>query len=440
MDKGKAINVGLIGCGVVGSGLAELFSENNSNGINLKKVAVKDIKKPRKISFGNLTNNVDEILEDPSIDVVVELIGGYNPAKDYLIKAIRNGKHVVTANKAVISEHGPEIFEEAKKHKVNVGFEGAVGGGIPIINPLLEQLSLGKIKSITGILNGTTNFILTRMGEGVDYHSALAIAQEKGFAEADPSFDVKGLDAAQKISILASLAFGRWINPSEVYCEGITEITPIDMEYARELGYAVKLLTMARKTREGGIDIRVHPALISVSHKLSKVNEEMNAIHILGSPFDEYFNVGKGAGQGPTAFSVYYDVIKIAGMIRSGVFREIKINKNQVKIANQDEIMTEGYLRFYLQHVPGALHSVLGVLAKHGWNVKDSLQRGGSKHELNVDGIRCLPVIITHEPLPFGIIKETLHDLISLKTENGHPVHGKPFYMRISNPKSSTSL
>lgn len=432
INKGKAINVGLIGCGVVGSGLVELFSKNKNNGINLKKVAVKNSKKPRKISFNNLTNDADEILEDPDIDIVVELIGGYNPARDYLIKAIRNGKHVVTANKAVISEHGPEIFEEAKKHNVNVGFEGAVGGGIPIINPLLEQLSFGKIKSITGILNGTTNFILTRMGEGVDYHSALAIAQEKGFAEADPSFDVKGLDAAQKISILASLAFGRWIKPSEVYCEGITEITPIDVEYARELGYAVKLLTMARKTKEGDIDIRVHPALISVNHRLSKVNEEMNAIHILGSPFDEYFNVGKGAGQGPTAFSVYYDVIKIAGMIKSGVLREIKINKNQVKIANQDEIMTEGYLRFYLQHVPGALHSVLGVLAKHGWNVKDSLQRGGLKYEINVDGIRCLPVIITHEPLHFGIIKETLHDLINLKTEKGYPIHGKPFYMRIN--------
>ena len=432
MDKTKAINVGMIGCGVVGSGLVGLFSENQSNGINLKKVAVRDSKKPRKMSFGNLTNNVDEIIEDPDTDIVVELIGGYNPAKDYIMRAIQNGKHVVTANKAVISEHGPEIFEEAKKYNVNVGFEGAVGGGIPIINPLLEQLSFGKIRSITGILNGTTNFILTRMGEGVDYHSALAMAQEKGFAESDPSFDVKGLDAAQKISILASLAFGRWVKPSEVYCEGITEITPIDVEYARELGYAVKLLTIARKTKDGEIDIRVHPALISVNHRLSKVNEEMNAIHILGLPFDEYFNMGKGAGQGPTAFSVYCDIIKIAGMMKNGMLREIKINANQVKIANQGEIMTEGYLRIYLQHVPGALHSVLGVLAKHGWNVKDSLQRGGSKYEVSADGIKCLPVIITHEPLPFGVIKETLRDLASLETENGHPVHGNPFYMRIN--------
>lgn len=431
MTKDKSINVGLIGFGIVGSGVVELFLQNRNSGVNLKKIAVRDLKKARKLPFSGLTTDVNEIIEDPEIDIVVELIGGYTPAKDYIMKAIQNGKHVVTANKAVISEHGPEIFEEAKKHHVNVGFEGSVAGGIPIINPLLEQLAIGRIKSITGILNGTTNFILTRMNERIDYGSALKIAQEKGFAEADPSFDVNGLDAAQKIAILASLAFGKWIKPNEVYCQGINEITPIDIDYARELGYVIKLLATAKKTKEGEIDIRVHPALISNNHRLAKVNEEMNAIHILGAPFDEYFNVGKGAGQGPTAFSVYYDIMKIAEMVKSKTIREIKTNTNDVKIANQNEVVTEGYLRLYLQHVPGALYSVVGVLAKHGWNVKDSLQRGGSKYELNVDGIKCLPVIITHEPLPFGVIKKTILDLISLETERGKPIHGNPFYMRI---------
>lgn len=431
MDKDKIINVGLIGFGVVGSGVVELFSQNKSNGINLKKVAVRDIKKKRKIPFSDLTTDANEVLEDSDIDIVVELIGGYKPAKDYLIKAIRNGKHVVTANKAVISEYGPEIFEEAKKHNVNIGFEGAVGGGIPIINPLLEQLSIGQIKSIVGILNGTTNFILTRMSEGIDYNSALIMAQERGFAEADPSFDVKGLDVAQKISILASLAFRRWVKPSEVYCEGITEITTIDIEYARELGYVIKLLAIARKTKEGEIDIRVHPALIARNNRLARVDEEFNAIHIQGTPFDEYFNVGKGAGQGPTAFSVYYDIIKIAEVIRSGTVREIMFNESNIKIADQNKVSTEGYLRLYLRHVPGSLHSVIGVLAKHGWNVKDSIQRSGPKYELTVDGVKCLPDIITHEPLPFGIIKNTLPNLINLKTEKGSPVHGNPFYMRI---------
>jgi len=431
MNKSKVINVGLIGCGVVGTGVVELFRENKNPSINLKTVVVKDPKKQRKVKFPNIITDANKVLEDPEIDIVVELIGGYEPAKGYIIKAIKNKKHVVTANKAVISEYGDEIFKLAEENKVNVGFEAAVAGGIPIINPLLDQLSLGKITSIAGILNGTTNFILTRMAEGMKYEEALKIAQEKGFAESNPSFDVEGKDAAQKIAILASLAFGKWIKPKEVFYEGITDIKPVDIEYARELGYVIKLLAIAQRTNDGEIDVRVHPALVRKSHRLASVNEEFNAIHIKGSPFDEYFNVGKGAGQGPTAFSVYYDIIKIAEMIKSGTTRQVKTNSNNVRIADQDKVVTEGYLRLYLQHVPGALYNVLGVLYKHGWNVKNSIQRGGPQHEIIVDGVKCLPDIITHEPLSFGIIKDTLPELEKLKTEKGKPVHGKPFYMRV---------
>src|SRR3989338_4801539 len=427
----KVINVGMIGCGTVGTGIVDLFADRKPKGINLKTIVVRDISKPRKSSFQNITDDANKVIEDPEIDIVIELIGGYEPAKSYIMKAIENGKHVVTANKAVISEYGPEIFAEAEKNRVNVGFEGAVAGGIPIINPLLDQLSLGKIKSITGILNGTTNFILTRMSEGMKYEDALKIAQEKGFAESDPSFDVEGKDAAQKIAILASLAFGKWIKPKEVYCEGITEIRPVDIEYASELGYVIKLLAIAQRTRNGEIDVRVHPALVRKSHRLARVNEEFNAIHIKGSPFDEYFNVGKGAGQGPTAFSVYYDIIKIAEMIKSGIVRNVNVNENDIKIASQNDIEIEGYLRLYLQHVPGALHSVLGVLVKHRWNVKNSIQRGDHKHQIAVNGVKCLPDIITHEPLSFGAIKDTLPELENLKTEKGKPIYGKPFYMRI---------
>lgn len=431
MDKNKTINVGLIGCGVVGSGVVNMFSQNNRPGINLKIVADRNPEKAKKLGFSNATKDTNDVINDPEIDIVIELIGGYEPAKEYIIKAIKNKKHVVTANKAVISEYGDEIFKLAKENKVNFGFEAAVAGGIPIINPLLDQLSLGKITSIAGILNGTTNFILTRMAEGMKYEEALKIAQEKGFAESDPSFDVGGKDAAQKIAILASLAFGRWVNPKEVYCEGITEIKPVDIEYARELGYVIKLLAIAQRTENREIDVRVHPALVEKNHRLARINEEFNAIHIKGSPFDEYFNVGKGAGQGPTAFSVYYDIIKTAEMIKSGIVRNVYINKNSIKIASQNDIRTEGYLRLYLQHVPGALHSVLSVLVKHGWNVKNSIQRGGQKHEITANGVKCLPDIITHEPLSFGAIKDTLPELESLKTEKGKPVHGKPFYMRI---------
>ena len=431
MAKGNIIHVGLIGCGVVGSGVVDLFLKHKDANIQLKRIAVKDLKKHRKINPGYFTSDANEILNDPEIDIVVELIGGYKPAKDYIIEAIRKGKHVVTANKAVIAEHGLEIFEEANKNNVNVGFEGAVAGGIPIINPLLEQLSLGSIKSIMGILNGTTNFILTRMSEGMDYGSALKIAQEKGFAESDPSFDVEGKDAAQKIAILASFAFGRWVKPNEVYCEGITHITPIDIEYAKELGYVIKLIATARMTKQSEIDVRVHPVMIAKSHKLASVNEEFNAIYIQGSPFDEYFNVGKGAGQGPTAFSVYYDIVRIAEMVRNKTSRQFHINKNSLNIAWQNNISTEGYLRVYLSHVPGSLHSVIGVLSKNGWNIKDSIQRGGKMHEVIFDNVKYLPVIITHEPLPYGVIQNTLPELESLRTEKGKPIHGKPFYMRV---------
>lgn len=429
--KGKIINVGMIGCGTVGIGVVNLFSEKNFEGIRLKTIAVKDINKKRKINFQNIVADTSKIINDPEIDIVVELVGGYNPAKDYIMQAVRNGKHVITANKAVISEYGPEIFALAREKKVNIGFEAAVAGGIPIINPLLDQLSIGRITSIMGILNGTTNFILTRMSEGMGYEQALKIAQEKGFAEADPSFDVEGLDAAQKIAILASLAFGRWINPKEVYCEGISNISPIDIEYAKDLGYVIKLLAIAKKAENGSIDVRVHPALIEKSHRLASVKEEFNAIYIQGSPFDEYFNVGKGAGQGPTAFSVFYDIIKTAEMMNTQAIRQINVNGKSIKIADQTEIATEGYLRLYLQHVPGALHSVLGVLLKHKWNVKDSIQRSGPQHEITVNGVKCLPDIITHEPLSFGSIKNTLPELENLSTISGKPIHGKPFYMRI---------
>ncbi len=431
MDNNKTINVGLIGFGVVGSGVVDLFLKNKNTDINLKTIVVKDPKKPRKPEFSNITTDASKVIDDPDIDIVVQLIGGYEPAKKYIIRSIKNKKHVITANKAVISEYGSEIFKLADENNVNVGFEAAVAGGIPIINPLLYQLTLGNIINITGILNGTTNFILTKMSEGMDYKSALKIAQEKGFAEADPSFDVEGNDAAQKISIIASLAFGKWINPKEVYCEGITEITPMDIEYAKDLGYVIKLLAIAGKTETGDIDIRVHPALIKKSHRLAKVNDEFNAIRIQGTPFDEYFNVGKGAGQGPTAFSVYYDIIKTAKMIRTGLIRKIKVDVNDMKIVDQSNVVTEGYLRLYLQHIPSALHSVIDVLSKHEWNIKNSIQRGGPKYEMEVNGVKCLPDIITHEPLPFGTIKNILPELAALKTEKGNPVHGYPFYMRI---------
>jgi len=431
MSKDKVIKVGLIGYGIVGTGVVRLFNNQKSSDISLEAVVVANADKARKLPVKNLTTDVSQVVKNPDIDLVVEVMGGYQPALDYILRAIKNGKHVVTANKAVISEYGPEIFKEASRHNVNVSFEGAVGGGIQIVNPLMEQYSIGTIKSITGILNGTSNFILTRMSEGMGYECALKIAQQKGFAEADPSFDVKGIDAAQKIAILASIAFGKWIKPSEVYCEGITEITPIDIEEARGLDHVVKLLAIAKKTEKGEMDIRVHPALVHSSHQLATVNDEFNVIYISGEPFGNQLLIGKGAGEGPTAFSVYNDIVKTADMIRKGIVRNLEFNNQGIRIADQHDIETMGYLRIYLSHVPLTLRDVLTVLGEHGWNIRHSIQRDREEYRKVSGGIPYIPDIITHEPLKFGVVRKILPELEKARTKDSHPiVLEKPFYMR----------
>lgn len=244
------INVGLIGFGTVGTGIVKYFKEKNPAGINLKTVVVKDINKPREIEFSNLTTDINKVLKDPEIDIVVEVIGG-EQAINYILEAIENGKSVVTANKLILSKYWKEIFKKAKEKKINVGFEASVAASIPIIKLLKESLPVNKISKILAILNGTTNYILTRMTEGSDYNSALKLAQAKGFAEANPEFDVSGKDAAQKLSIIASLAYNTHISPEQIYCEGITQITLQDIDFAKEEGYAIKLLAIAKKNKWG---------------------------------------------------------------------------------------------------------------------------------------------------------------------------------------------
>ena len=419
----KSIKVGMLGMGTVGSGVVSEFLRNKPEDISLETVVVRDINKKRTPKFDNLSVDVNDVLENPGIDIVVELMGGYYPALDYIKRAIDNKKHVVTANKAVIADYGPELFAAAEKNKVNIGFEASVAGGIPIINLLLDQFKSAQIQSITGILNGTTNFILTNMSRGMHYAQALELAQDKGFAEQDPSFDVDGKDAAQKISILASLAYGTWIYPKDVYCEGISRITPIDIDYARELGYVIKLLAIAKKT-DNAIDIRIHPAMVAKEHRLAKIDDEFNALFIRGDPFDEYFNAGRGAGMGPTAFSVYSDIVKLADMKRHETAKPIHFNNDKAILADQDEMFTEGYLRLYLEHVPGTFLSLLDIISrKYKWNIKDSIQR--KEHGIVEKGVKSLPDIITHEPMKYGVIKDTLADIHDL------PHASDPFYMRI---------
>jgi len=435
----KEINVGLIGFGTIGGGLVNQFIEQKPSGINLETVVEKDLSKHRKSVFYSMATEADDVINNPDIDIIVELIGGYHPAREYIINALENGKHVVTANKALISKYGPEIFETAKRNKVNIGFEAAVGGGIEIINSILDgQLSHENITGIVGILNGTTNFILTNMSKSIlqrekpmTYDAALKMAKEAGFAESDPSFDVEGKDAAQKISILASLAFGTYINPDDVYTEGITEITPTDFESAEELnpGYTIKLLAMAKKT-EHGVDLRVHPALIRKSHQLANIENEFNAVYIEGTYLGSEYRSAKGAGREATSLSVYTDIVKIANMMRTGIHRPINMKTDSIQIADQNKIITRGYLRMNLKDVPVALYEALGIISKkYKWNLKDSIQ--SANNEFSVEGKTYIPDIITHSPLEFGIVKQTLEDLTKLSQKENGPIYGKPFYMRI---------
>jgi len=316
MKQSVPIRVGMIGCGNVGSEVAKSLYQKPPADIILKKVAVRDLNRQRPIPPESLTTNVEEILTDPEIDIVIELMGGYEPARTYILQAIDNNKHVVTANKAVLSKFGQDIFQKAKENRVNVEFEASVCGGIPIIKLLRRYFDLGTISTIVGIVNGTCNYILTEMAGGMEFDEALALAQEKGYAEQDPSFDIEGMDAAQKISILASLAFNVYVDPEHVYCEGIEKVTADKIQAASELGYAVKSLAIASKRRDG-VELRVQPTRIKLGHPLAKVDGAFNAVFIEGDFGDGQMLYGEGAGGVPTGFAVISDIAEIARKIRT---------------------------------------------------------------------------------------------------------------------------
>src|SRR3972149_3710699 len=297
-----SINVGLLGLGNIGTGVAEYLRDyGNREGLYLKAAADVNPARLKNAPLPNvvITDDAYEIIRDPQLQIVVELIGGEHPAREYVMEAIDHGKAVVTANKFTISRYGREIFEAARNQAVDVGFEASVGGGIPIIQSLREDLAANTISLITGIVNGTTNYILTRMSEGMEYGDALRVAQEKGFAERDPYLDVSGQDARHKLAILASVAWNTWIHPDSISCEGIAEITPKDMDFAAEFGYAIKLLATARK-RGGRAELRVSPTLVSVSHPLAKVVDEFNAIYLEGNLCGPQMYLGRGAGRPAT--------------------------------------------------------------------------------------------------------------------------------------------
>ncbi|MBO6204367.1 MAG: homoserine dehydrogenase, partial [Selenomonas sp.] len=299
----KVIKIGLLGAGTVGSGVIKVLEMNRQQitervgaELMIKKVLVRDCSKVRPFLEGyQVTDNIEDILNDDEIEIVVELMGGLNPAKDYMLRAMEAGKNVVTANKDVVAQFGKEMFAKAEEKDVDFLFEASVGGGIPIITPLKQCLTANQITEIMGIVNGTTNYMLTKMTEcGSDYDSVLKEAQEKGYAEANPSADVDGLDAARKAAILASLAFNTRVELKDVSVEGITKITPDDIEYAKNLGYVIKLLAVGKETKEHGVDVRVHPVFLPKEHPLASVNGVFNAIFVKGNAIGDAMFYGQG--------------------------------------------------------------------------------------------------------------------------------------------------
>lgn len=328
----KQIQIGLLGCGTVGTGVAKLLIENKDlltarvgADLNLKWVADIDLEADRGIQFpaGVLTTDAQKVLNDPEIDMVIEMIGGEGIAKDLMLQAINHGKHIVTANKALLAAHGNELFAIAAQKGVDLAFEASVGGCMPTIKSIRESLVGNHIKSMSGILNGTCNYILSKIeDEGIPFKDALAEAQRQGYAEADPSLDVGGFDTAHKIAILAALAYGMEINLKDVYIEGISRITPLDIEFAVQFGYRIKLLAIS-KIQDNKVETRVHPTMIPLKNLLASINGTVNAITMSGDAVGDILLYGRGAGMMPTASAVVSDIVDIARNILTGTVRRV---------------------------------------------------------------------------------------------------------------------
>lgn len=400
------INIGIIGFGTIGAGTAKILI-NNAEIIKrrlglpvvLKRIADLDIKKDRGVRLEKdvLTEKAEDILNDPDIDIVIELIGGYEPAKKFILKAIENGKNVVTANKALLAVHGEEIYKAAAAKNVDIGFEGSVGGGIPIIRVLKEGLAANNILSIYGIINGTSNYILSKMtNEGKAFSDVLSEAQRLGYAEADPTFDIEGIDSAHKLAVLTTLAFGTPVKFDNIYTEGITKVTPLDIEYAKEFGYKIKLLAIS-KMDNGEIEVRVHPTMVPNEYLISTVEGVFNAIYIAGDAVGETMFYGRGAGDMPTGSAVVSDIIEIArNIINNSIGRvpppSFQLNERKsLKIKKMDEIVCPFYLRFKAMDNPGVLSKISGVLGEHNISIASMIQRGRK------EGGAVSVVMMTHE-------------------------------------------
>lgn len=418
----KKVKIALLGLGNVGKGVVTILNENKEQimkrsgyEVEIAKILVRDINKDRGIEVpaGSLTDNYDEILNDNEIKIVVEVMGGVDPAKEYIIKAMEANKHIVTANKMLLATNGDEIFEKADEKGVMFQYEASVAGGIPIINGINESLTANKVKNLYGIVNGTTNYILSKMElEDLSFDYVLKEAQEKGYAEADPTSDIEGFDAQYKLAILSSLAFGTKVNSEDVYREGITKINSIDMEYAKDFGMAIKLLAIA-KEENGELELRVHPTMIPETHPLANVYDSFNAVFINGNAVGDLMFYGRGAGSLPTGSAVVSDIIAI---LRSNIAIEnpqpvVKNNLWDMKIKNMNEIESRYYIRITVNDKPGVLGQITTIFGSNKVSLKSVIQKG-VKQEENTD---VTLVLITHKTTE-GLIMDSIDRLYDLKT------------------------
>ncbi len=426
----KQINIGLLGFGTVGAGVAKILIENADlissrvgAVLNLKYVADIDVETDRGILLddGVLITDAHKVADDPDIDIIVEMIGGEGIAKELILKAIHNGKHIVTANKALIAKHGNEIFKAASEKKVDLAYEASVGGCMPIIKSVRESLTGNHIKSISGILNGTCNYILSQITDnGTAFEEALSQAQANGFAEADPTLDVEGFDTAHKLAILNALAYGMEINLDDIYIEGISEITPMDIEHAKQFGYKIKLLAIS-KYKGNTVEARVHPTMIPFKNILSSVSANLNAVTVTGDAVGDILLYGYGAGMMPTGSAVVGDIVDIARNLLYGSTGRIPLlsyqmeNIRKIPVMPVDEIYTHYYFRFSVLDRPGVLSKLSGILGNHGISIKSVHQKGRkSQGAVSI-------VMVTHRAKE-AEVKKALTEIIQLDVVSDKPV------------------
>lgn len=427
-----AVKVGLVGTGTVGGGCLDIlrnhkeeFKRHFGIDIELTRVCSRQPEVAEAYGLGDIfTTDFHEVIEDPEVDLVIELIGGTTFAKEVVIGALQNGKSVVTANKALMASCGEEVMSLAEENGVEIAFEASVGGAIPIIVPLKHSLIANRIDSIMGIVNGTTNYMLTRMDEdGMSYEDALKEAQERGFAEADPTADVDGLDAAAKIAILASIAFNSRVTMNQVFTEGIRRISPVDLAMAHEMGYAVKLLAHAYRS-DGGIDVRVHPTMIPESHQLATVNGVFNAIYTVGDAAGENMFFGEGAGAGPAASAVMGDVLEVARHLQMGIKPIVGCTcTDELPILSVEDLHTKYYIRFVVADRSGVLASAADIFAKYDVSVKTVTQRGNAARD-DVD-----LVFVTHTAEERNV-RKAIDDILALE---GVVTGGSPSVIRVQD-------